>query len=327
MQAQYIAGVDIGGTKVAVIIATIDTLLVRITEPTAKTGTVRALGEQVLAMLDRACQQAGISPSQIGGVGVASCGPFVTIDGLIGLSAPNICGGLSARSDLDNDWTEIPLEQVIRERFDHVVIANDCVAALAAERAFGAVQNEPHCAYVTWSTGVGCGLCVDGHLLFGKHGNAGHAGHMLMDAQSNVVCGCGNQGDWEALVSGRNLDYASPLDVPQLFDAARRGEAQARQEVEQAAQWFGRALYNLVAVLDIRTFVMGGAIWTHNGDWLLPLVRQEIESRFKALTDGVTIIPAVLGPLVADIGALTLVMPEAWLAHWCKGQPWQSLKK
>ncbi len=327
MQSQYIAGVDIGGTKMAVIIATIDSLLVRITEPTVKTGTVRALGEQVLSMLDRACQHAGIQPSQIGSVGIGSCGPFVKLDGWIGLSAPNICGGLSARSDLNNDWTEIPLEQLIRERFDHVVIANDCVAALAAERAFGAVRNEPNCAYVTWSTGVGCGLCVDGRLLFGKHGNAGHAGHMLMDVQSNAVCGCGNRGDWEALVSGRNLDYASPLDTPHLFDAARRGEMPARQEVEQAAQWFGRALYNLVAVLDIRTFVIGGAIWTHHGNWLLPLVRTEFESRFKALTNDVTIVPASLGPLVADIGALSLVMPEAWLAQWCKEKPWHSLKK
>src|SRR5690606_12864997 len=241
--------------------------------------------------------------------------------------APNICGGLSARSDLDNDWTEIPLESVLREHYDRAVIANDCVAALAAERAFGAVQDEPGCADVTSSTGVGFGLCVDGHMLLGKRGNAGHAGHMLMDANSDAVCGCGNRGDLEALVSGRNLDYASSLDTPQLFDAARRGEPQARQTVEQAAQWFGRALYNLVVTLDMRTFVIGGAIWTYHGDWLLPLVQKEIDDRFPALTREVTVIPAALGSLVADIGALTLAMPDAWIAPWRQTQPWQLLNQ
>lgn len=327
MESQLIAGVDIGGTKVAVMLAGMDGPLVRLTEPTAKSGTVRALGEQVLSMLDRACEQAGVQASHIKDVGVGSCGPFVKLDGLIGLSAPNICGGLAERNDLDNDWTEIPLEQVLRERFDRVVIANDCVAALAAERAFGSVQDEPDCAYATWSTGVGFGLCVDGRMLFGKHGNAGHAGHMLMDINSTAVCGCGNVGDLEGMISGRNMDYASPLTAQQLFDAAREGEPQARQAVEQAALWFGRALYNLVAVLDIRTFVIGGAIWTHHGDWLLPLVRKEVESRFNVLTDGVTIVPSALGSLVADIGALSLVMPDAWITRWRQGQPWQAQKK
>lgn len=327
MDSRYIAGVDIGGTKVAVTVANFDGPLARIAEPTVRTGTVRALGEQVLAMLERACAQAGVKPEEIKDVGVGSAGPFVKMDGMIAVSAPNICGGLSARSDLGNDWTEVPLEQVLRERYDRVVIANDCVAALAAERAFGAVQDEPDCAYVTWSTGIGFGFCVDGRMLFGKRGNAGHAGHMVMDAEADVVCGCGNRGDLEALVSGRNLDYVSSMTTPELFDAARRGEPQARQAVEQAAQWFGRALYNLVAALDIRTFAIGGAIWTHHGDWLLPLVQKEIESRFKALTDDVTIVPAALGSLAADVGALTLAMPDAWVSHWRQGQPWQVLNK
>lgn len=327
MKPALIGGVDIGGTKVAVVIAGQDGPRIRLTEPTAKKGTVRALGEQVLRMLEQACAQAGVSPDDLKALGVGSAGPFVKLNGMIGISSPNICGGLSARSDLENDWTEIPLEQVLRERYDDVVIANDCVAALAAERTFGAVQDEPDCAYATWSTGIGFGLCIDGHMLFGKRGNAGHAGHMLMDINSTAVCGCGNVGDLEGMISGRNMDYASPLTAQQLFDAAREGEPQARAEVEQASVWFGRALYNLVAALDIRTFVIGGAVWTHHGDWLLPLVRREVDSRFKVLTEGVNIVPSSLGSLVADIGALSLAMPEAWKTHWRQAQPWQVLKQ
>ncbi|WP_375183350.1 hypothetical protein [Marinobacter sp.] len=67
----------------------------------------------------------------------------------------------------------IPLEKVLCERFASVVIENDCVAALAGERMFGAVQDEPNCAYVTWSTGVGFGLCCRFGNLGDAHGQIG----------------------------------------------------------------------------------------------------------------------------------------------------------
>src|SRR5690606_26704273 len=118
------------------------------------TGSVRALPEQVIRLLERACAKAGIDPAQVRSVGVASAGPFVRQEGRLLVSTPNICGGLSGNSHLPNDWVAIPLEEVLRERFANVLIENDCVAALMAERAFGAAVDEPDCVYVTWSTGV-----------------------------------------------------------------------------------------------------------------------------------------------------------------------------
>ena len=94
-------------------------------------------------------------------------------------------------------------------------------------------------------------------------------------------------------------------------------------EIRHAARVFGRALYNLTATLDTRVFVIGGSVWSHHGDWLLPMVENEIASRFPSLTRGVTIKAAVLGELVVDIGALGLVMPTQWVAHWRLTQPWQ----
>lgn len=325
MQPGYIGALDIGGTKMAAMVAGPDGPLARVTAPTPKAGTVRVLPEQGMAMIDQACAQAGIDAKQIDTVGVASCGPFVQMDGLLGMAAPNICGGRSHAPDLPNDWEAVPLEQVLRERFGKVVIENDCVAALVAERNFGAVQDVPDCVYVTWSTGIGFGLCVDGRILRGKHGNAGHAGHMLMSEQQDAECGCGNRGDLEALISGRNVGnrlHRAPAD---LFRAARDGDAEAREAALQAAQWFGRALYNLTATLDTSTFVIGGSIWNHHGEWLAPLVRQEIETRLPALTAGVAIVPAALGTLVADIGALTLVISDDWIARWRSSAPWQKL--
>ncbi|GAB3550657.1 glucokinase [Noviherbaspirillum agri] len=325
MEAQFIAGLDIGGTKIAAVVAGPHGPLVRLTQPTVKTGTERALPEQALALLDDACRQAGVTPGAVKTVGVASAGPFVRIDGLLGLATPNICGGLATSSDLPNDWKAIPLEQVLRERFTKVVIENDCVAALAAERTFGAVRDEHDCVYVTWSTGIGFGLCVDGHILRGKHGNAGHAGHMLMSDTSDALCGCGNRGDLESMISGRNISRPLKMRTAELFQAAHDGNPEAYAVVMEAARWLGRALYNVAATLDTRMFVIGGSVWMHHGTWLRPAVMQEIEDRLPAITEGITVVPAALGTLVADVGALSLVIPAEWVFEWRKTSPWQAL--
>lgn len=325
MEKRFIAALDIGGTKMAAAVAGANGPLARVTLPTAKTGTARAVGEQGVAMIEAACKQAGIAPEQVSAVGVSSCGPFVREDGMLCLAAPNICGGQTASVDLPNDWATIPLEKVLRERFSEVVIENDCVAALVAERTFGAVLGEPNCAYVTWSTGIGFGLCVDGNILHGKHGNAGHAGHMLMSEASDALCGCGNRGDLEALISGRNLGNRLAKPTADLFGAARNGDAAALAVAQEAAQWFGRGLYNLVAALDLRTFVIGGSVWHHHGDWLKPYVQKEITAHMPALTEGVTIMAPALGALVADMGAFSLVMRQDWTEAWRQSKPWHAL--
>ncbi len=334
MELQYIGAIDIGGTKMAATVASREGLLARVTQATVKEGSPRAPAEQGIALLRAACGQASITLEELGAVGVSSCGPFEQVDGMLEVATPNICGGRSASNDLPNDWQAIPLEAVLREQFTVVEIENDCVAALVAERNFGAVQNEANCAYVTWSTGIGFGLCVDGQVLHGKNGNAGHAGHMLMSDTSTAICGCGNQGDLEALTSGRNLAKQLAKDPAELFAAAQSCDQneiacdlEAREQVEKAAHWFGRGLYNVTTILDMRIFVIGGSVWNHHGKWLMPLVQQEIDSRFPALTGGVEIRHAALGSLVADIGALCLVMPVAWAPDWRARRPWEALER
>lgn len=325
MSTIYLGAIDIGGTKLAATVANASGPLARAVAPTARTGSERAVAEQAISLLEQACARAGVDSQHIRRVGVSSCGPFVDADGAIALATPNLCGGLTGASDLPNDWTRIPLEAVLRERFEDVVIRNDCVAALIGERSFGALQNQDNCVYVTWSTGIGFGLCVDGQILLGKHGNAGHAGHMLLSEQWDALCGCGNRGDVEGLISGRNLELRNGRSAADIFMAARQGGEVERRIVEQAAQWFGRALYNLTATLDTQVFAIGGSVWMHHGDSLEARVRQEIESRMPALTTGVALKSAALGALVADIGALCLVLPPAWHQAWSQSQPWQAL--
>src|SRR5512133_2033049 len=137
------ACIDIGGTKVAVSLSsgTGLALYARRSEATVKTGSNDALARQVIRLVDEACAEIGIAPGTVERAGVSSCGPFVMRDGLLEVAAPNICGGIAGPArGLPNDWTTALLESVLRRRFAQVRVENDCVAALEAERRWGALQ-------------------------------------------------------------------------------------------------------------------------------------------------------------------------------------------
>lgn len=311
--AAPVACVDIGGTKVAVSIVNQRGIQGRLVEPTVKEGASDALAQQVLRMLGVSCAAARVPRDDIAAVGVASCGPFVLNQGNIELAAPNICGGLAgAARGLPNHWTSAVLEAPLRAAFPRVRIENDGIAALEAERRWGALQGFDHCAYVTWSTGIGVGLCVDGRPLRGKNGNAGHAGHMFVSDNSDALCGCGNIGDLEALVAGnampRRFSALGYADAASLLHAARTGDAQAALLVDELCRVMGRALYNLVVTLDLQRISIGGSVFWHHRDYLLPRLQAHISGRLPALTDCVDVVPAGLKDQVGDYAALALVV-------------------
>ncbi|MES2385488.1 MAG: ROK family protein [Pseudomonadota bacterium] len=311
--AAPVACVDIGGTKIAVSIVNQHGIQGRQVEATAKQGKHDALAQQVLRMLDASCEAAQVRRGDVAAVGVASCGPFVLNQGNIELAAPNICGGLAgAARGLPNTWTSAVLEAPLRAAFPRVRIENDGIAALEAERRWGALQGLDHCAYVTWSTGIGVGLCVDGRPLHGKNGNAGHAGHMFVSDNNDALCGCGNIGDLEALVAGnampRRFAALGYDNAAGLLEAARAGQAQAAAVVDDLCRVMGRALYNLVVTLDLQRISVGGSVFWHHRDHLLPRLQAQISGRLPALTDGVEVVPAGLGNQVGDYAALALVI-------------------
>ncbi|MGV3569063.1 MAG: ROK family protein [Ramlibacter sp.] len=304
------ACIDIGGTKVAVSLndgSGLD-LLARRSEPTAKTGNNDALAVQVVRMVDAACAEAGVAPHKVQRAGVSSAGPFVLRAGMVELASPNICGGLAGPArGLPNDWMVATLEAPLRARFAEVRVENDCIGALEAERRWGALQGFDHCAYVTWSTGVGMGLCVDGRVLRGKNGNAGHGGHMFVSDNDDALCGCGNVGDLEALVAGNAVARRFGADAATLMQQARAGDAAAMQKVEELCRVMGRALYNITVVLDLQRISLGGSVFTNNRDFLLPLLQAQVTGKLPALTAGCELVPAGLGDKVGDYAALALL--------------------
>ena len=310
------ACVDIGATKVAVSMADAQGLRGRVSEPTAKVGANDALAQQVMRLISQSCSLVGLSLADVTEVGVSSCGPFVMNSGLVELAAPNICGGLAGPArGLPNDWQSAVLESSLRAQFARVRVANDGIGALEAERRWGALQHNgqplAHCAYVTWSTGIGVGLCVDGHVLQGKNGNAGHAGHMFVSDNSDALCGCGNVGDVEGLTAGNALPkrFAAQgySDAATLLIAAKAGEANAVAIVDDLCQVMGRMLYNLAVTLDLQRISMGGSVFWHHQDYLLPRLRSHISGKLTSLTNGFDVVPAGLGEQVGDYAALALV--------------------
>jgi glucokinase len=306
------ACVDIGGTKVAVSLAdsqsvSTRTLHARIAEPTAKEGANVALAHQIIRLIDASCAQMGANRSQIASVGISSCGPFVLKDGMGELAAPNICGGLAGKArGLPNDWMSAPLQAPMAAIFPNVRLENDCIGALEAERRWGALQGLDHCAYVTWSTGIGMGLCVDGRILRGKNGNAGHGGHMFVSDNLDALCGCGNIGDVEGLTAGNAMERRFGQSSATIFIAAAAGEISAKGQVDDVCRIMGRALYNLIVTLDLQRISLGGSVFWHNQDQILPRLRAEIAGKLPSLTTGCDLVPAGLGLQVGDLGALAL---------------------
>ena len=311
-----VACVDIGGTKVAVNIVDAQGSRGKLTEPTATRGQNDALAQQIIRLIGQSCALAGVQTSDIARVGVSCCGPFVLDRGLVELAAPNICGGLAGKArGLPNDWPTALLEAPLRAAFAQVRVENDGIGALEAERRWGALQTDgvplANCAYVTWSTGIGTGLCVDGHVLRGKNGNAGHAGHLFVSDNNDALCGCGNVGDVEGLVAGnaiaRRFQALGYPDAAALFKAAYAGDARAVGLIDDLCLVMGRMLYNLIATLDLQRISIGGSVYWHHRDYLLPRLRAVVHGKLPALTDGCELVSAGLGERVGDFGALALV--------------------
>jgi glucokinase len=305
------ACIDIGGTKVSVSlndpVRGLE-LLAHQYAPTARTGDNDALARQVVTMVDAACAQLGVEPMVVQDAGVAAPGPFVLGPGGIELATPNICGALAGGdARLPNDWRTATLEGPLRRRFARVRVENDGIAALEAERRWGALQDIDHCAYVTWSTGVGCGLCVGGVVLRGKQGNAGHLGHTFVSDDTQAVCGCGNVGDLESLVGGNSIHKRFGESASTLMARAVAGDAKALAVVDELCRVMGRALYDITALLDLQRISLGGSVFLHNQELLLPRLVDQLRGRLPAMTDGCELVVAGLGDRVGDYAALALV--------------------
>jgi glucokinase len=157
-------------------------------------------------------------------------------------------------------WRNVPLVAMLnRATGARVHLANDADMAGLGEFHRGAGKGTLNMVYITWSTGVGGGLIIDGKLHRGAHGSAGEIGHMIIDPDGPLDT-CGQRGCLEAFCGGANLARSTGVPAAELFAAAARGERRARLVVQGAARHMGAALISLTNAIDPEMFVMGGGV-------------------------------------------------------------------
>ncbi len=212
-------------------------------------------------------------------VGIASIGPLDVERGWV-VNTPN------------NPLRSFPLKEPIEEGLGaSVYLYNDCVAAVWGEKVLGRGSNYRDLGYITISTGIGGGFIVDGRLILGRRGNAHEVGHMVIDYTSQVKCGCGGRGHWEALASGSGLPRLARLeaslwrgnfttalelaregrlDSKKIYSLARAGDPFALHLVDKANRIHAAGLASVAAVYDPEAVFLGGSVFLYNSDLMLP---------------------------------------------------------
>lgn len=261
-----IIALDIGGTKLSAALYQDGELsCFEKCSTEAKNGPDGVL-DSLLALVDNIKHQAKIG--RIAAVGVACPGPLIPSTGLI-VRAPTL------------GWRNFPLKDRMQERLGcPVVVENDANAAAWGEFCRGAGQGCKDMAYLTLSTGVGCGLIVNGRLVYGKHEGAGELGHLHMQ-DGGETCVCGRDGCLEAYASGTGLAKIARrelgiADARQLAEAARQGNEQAAALYRQAGSYLGKAIAALEMLNDTDRFVIGGSV-SAQLNLMLPSLLEAVE--------------------------------------------------
>lgn len=242
-----IIGIDIGGTQTRLTAVAVegDSGADRVID-TAALGTPRGFVEWTEAQV----RQTGGRPVS---VGVAVPGPLDARLGVL-INPPNLPA-----------WTGAPLAEMIGDALGCPVhVEDDANLAAYGEHRRGAGRGVPDMAYVTWSTGVGCGLILGGRLYSGAHGTAGEIGHTVLDPDGPLDA-CGQRGCVEVFCGGRALAEQTGIAAVELFGAAAAGDAGALAVVRRAATYMGHALVNLTNLIDPGVIVIGGGVarsWT-----------------------------------------------------------------
>jgi glucokinase len=305
-------GVDVGGTKIAAgVVDESGEILeeARRSSPAKDTDAIEdAIADAVAALAER---------HDVEAVGVGAAG-FVDAARSTVLIAPNLA------------WRDEPLRTELENRTKlPVVIENDANAAAWGEFQFGAGHDVDDLVLVTVGTGVGGGVVLNGALYRGAFGVAAEIGHLRM-VPDGRPCGCGQRGCWEQYASGSALmktvredarrgstraamllEFAGgdieDITGQMVTQAAREGDAYAREKINEIGAWLGEGIAALAAVLDPAIVAVGGGVAEAGDLLLLPAVEA-----FRASLTGhghrpmLEIRAARLGNMAGLIGAADL---------------------
>ena len=310
-------GFDIGGTKCAVITAEWTdgkiTILKKERTPTDLSVVPEEMLNRLMALAD------GMLDEKPEAIGISCGGPLDSARGII-LGPPNLPG-----------WDHVEIVELLQNHYGVPAhLQNDANACAVAEWKFGAGRGCDNLVFLTFGTGLGAGLILNGRLYSGTNDNAGECGHIRLERFGPV--GYGKAGSFEGFCSGGGLSqlgYTLALEqlqqgkIPLYFqkgmtrkdvtakaiaDAARQGDKTALRVYEICGEYLGKGLSILIDLLNPQRIVIG-SVFARSGDLLRPAMERTLHQ--EALGQAAAcceIVPAVLGEEIGDYAAIATAL-------------------
>lgn len=312
-----LAGLDIGGTKCAVVLGVEDekgiTLIAKQSFPTPNTPDLALLimmNELEKLLMER-------KGLELKAIGISCGGPLDSKKGLI-LSPPNL-----------PDWDRIDVLSPLRDHFQvPVSVQNDANACALAEWKWGAGKGTNNMIFLTFGTGMGAGFILDGRLYTGTNDMAGEVGHVRLE--NNGPIGYGKAGSFEGFCSGGGIarlaqmmtnewltqgkttsicscqEEITTITAKTVGEAAQAGDALANEIYKIVGQKLGRGLALLVDMLNPERIVIG-SIYLRQEELLRPIVMEELRKEALSYSlDVCTVVPSGLKESVGDLAALSV---------------------
>ena len=310
-------GVDLGGTK---ILAGVFTPQLKVLQ-TAKLSTKSERGfEAVVARIARCVRdvvdEADLSLKSIRAIGIGAPGAIDPESGEV-IFAPNL------------RWKDVPLKKELERALDiPVFVENDCNICTLGVHEVELKSKPRNLIGIFLGTGIGGGIILDGKLYSGFNKTAGELGHMVLQV-GGPKCGCGNNGCFEALASRtaifREIQKAvkeggktvltetlgsdlADLKSGDLRKALRKNDKLVEKVVEDAAEYTGIAIANLINIFNPEVVVVGGGVIDALEDEMMSIiVETAMDYAMPGTTKGIEIVASKLGDLAGITGGAVLV--------------------
>jgi len=304
---KYSIGLDVGGTNIrGAAISIKGEILFKSKLATNVSSGRESVTNNILTLINSIITHMKSSPISVG-IGVA---------GLIRGET-----GIVSESPNFPDWIEYDLKTTLQTSLNlDLLVENDANAAAVGEGWLGSAKEEKNYCLLTLGTGIGGGVVLGGNIWRGVDGMAGELGHINIYPEGRK-CGCGNRGCLEQYASAqgivksaieafpsKTLDNISAKDV---FEMAQKGDSAAIHILSDAGRSLGIAITDLVNILNVRMFIIGGGVagaW----DYLIGPIKEEIFTRaYKVNRENVVIKRALLGDDAGIVGAARLAIDRA----------------
>lgn len=319
MEKRYVIGIDLGGTKIAATLVDLQGNVIRKNSLTTNAWEgEQVVSNRILKVVDELLNNEGqdliVSIEEIKAIGIGSPGPLDVKKGLI-LNSVNL------------PYKNFNIVSLVEEKYKiKTYLDNDANVAAIGENVFGAGIGTENMIYVTISTGIGGGAIINGKIYRGHTCNALEIGHTTVMADG-PLCNCGNYGCAEALASGtgiarlanKKLESAGESSLRQyekvtskeVFIEAAKGDAVAKEILENSLNYFGICIANAIATFDPEMVVIGGGV-SKAGQIVFDTVNKVVKERcLPVMVESCKILPAALGEDAGAMGAAALAIMES----------------